>query len=102
MLVIGLDAASDFGKFGYAVGLYEKGQMRIEQAGLLEGTGQNNTLDSVLVSNLGSQEPFFPPILMFFSRAKPGQSWFFSSRNSSSISRSAFMSRSRVLSLSLR
>lgn len=52
MLLIGLDAASDFTKFGYAVGYYEHGRIRIKQAGLVETPGEPNALVSIVVLEL--------------------------------------------------
>ena len=52
MLLIGLDAASDFSKFGYAVGYCEDGRVRIKQAGLVEMPGEQNALVSVVVPEL--------------------------------------------------
>jgi predicted RNase H-like nuclease len=48
MLIIGLDAASDFAKFGYAIGRYEQGRVRIESAGLLKTPSQENALISII------------------------------------------------------
>ena len=52
MLLIGLDAASDFAKFGYAIGHYEHGRVRIKQAGLVDTPGDRNALVSVVAPEL--------------------------------------------------
>lgn len=52
MLLIGLDAASDFSKFGYAVGHYEHGRVRIKEAGLVESKGESNALVSLVAQEL--------------------------------------------------
>lgn len=49
MLVIGLDAASDFRKFGYAIGKYRaNGPVEILEAGLLAVRGRPDVLQSLL------------------------------------------------------
>lgn len=52
MLLIGLDAASNLTKFGYAIGYYELGRVRIKQAGLVEAPGQGNALESIVAPAL--------------------------------------------------
>lgn len=52
MLLIGLDAASDFAKFGYAIGYYEHGRVRIKQAGLVDTPGERNALVSIVAPEL--------------------------------------------------
>jgi hypothetical protein len=52
VLLIGLDAASDFSKFGYAIGHYEHGRVRIKQAGLVDTLGERNALVSIVVPEL--------------------------------------------------
>jgi predicted RNase H-like nuclease len=54
VLLIGLDAASDFSKFGYAVGYYEDGRVRIKQAGLVDTPSERNALVSVVAPELRS------------------------------------------------
>ena len=52
MLLIGLDAASDFSRFGYAIGHYEHGRVRIKQAGLVDVPGKENALVSIVAPAL--------------------------------------------------
>lgn len=52
MLLIGLDAASDLTKFGYALGYYEQGRVKIKQAGLVEAPGQGNAIASTVAPAL--------------------------------------------------
>lgn len=52
MLLIGLDAASDFAKFGYALGHYEDGRVRIKRAGLVKTPGEANALVSIIAPEL--------------------------------------------------
>lgn len=52
VLLIGLDAASDFTRFGYAVGHYELGHVRIQQAGLVDTPSDRNALVSIVASEL--------------------------------------------------
>jgi len=52
VLLIGLDAASDFSKFGYAVGHYERGRVRIKQAGLVDTPIERNALVSIVAPEL--------------------------------------------------
>ena len=52
MLLIGLDAASDFKNFGYALGHFEHGRVRIEQAGLVAMPGETNALVSIVAPEL--------------------------------------------------
>ena len=52
VLLIGLDAASDFSKFGYALGYYEHGRVRIKKAGLVRALDQNDALSSVVAPAL--------------------------------------------------
>lgn len=52
MLLVGLDAASDFKNFGYALGYLEHGRVRIDRAGLVATQGESNALVSVLAPEL--------------------------------------------------
>lgn len=52
MLVVGLDAASSLEKFGYAIGRYQEGRIRIGQAGLLDGASAANALATVVAPTL--------------------------------------------------
>lgn len=52
MLVIGLDAASNYSKFGYAIGDLRSGCVRIRRAGLVEARGQHNAFISVIAPEL--------------------------------------------------
>ena len=52
MLLIGLDAASDYAKFGYAVGSYDRGPVLIKQAGLVGATGKGNAIISIIAPEL--------------------------------------------------
>jgi predicted nuclease with RNAse H fold len=44
VLLIGLDAASRWTNFGYAIGLYESGMVTVEEAGLLESRDEADAL----------------------------------------------------------
>lgn len=46
MVLIGLDAASSLSKFGYAIGRYDAGCLRIESAGLIESRAEANAIDA--------------------------------------------------------
>lgn len=48
MLLIGLDAASDLTRFGYAIGHYTKHQIQIKRAGLVREEDQENALLAVI------------------------------------------------------
>lgn len=52
MLLIGLDAASDFKKFGYSLGQYQAGRVTINRAGLVSTTDEPNALIHVLAPTL--------------------------------------------------
>lgn len=54
MLLIGLDAASDYSKFGYAIGHYTGGRIRIKQAGLIKTQDVPDALMSVIAPELRS------------------------------------------------
>lgn len=52
MLIIGLDAASDWKNFGYALGQYVEGQVRISKAGLINMPNEPNALTAILAPEL--------------------------------------------------
>jgi hypothetical protein len=54
VLLLGLDAASDFGKFGYALGHFDGGRVTIREAGLVKTRDQPNALLSIAAPELRS------------------------------------------------
>ena len=52
MLLIGLDAASQFKNFGYAVGTYEHDRVWIKQAGLVESHSERNALATIIAQEI--------------------------------------------------
>ena len=56
MLIIGLDAASQWKKFGYALGAFKGQRIHIELAGIVETLGEPNALANVIAPRLAKAE----------------------------------------------
>ncbi|MBD3619112.1 MAG: DUF429 domain-containing protein [Chromatiales bacterium] len=56
MLLVGLDAASDFTKFGFALGQYEDGRVGIIEAGLIKTKDDTNALLSSVAPKIKSAD----------------------------------------------
>ena len=57
MLIVGIDVASKLANCGYAIGIWNSGQIQIQRAGLLEEAGQMNGLRDVIAPLMRSSDP---------------------------------------------